>query len=139
MGIMHQVWQQTKTFALSLWERISATDARIHEYLFQRWPRLMRSGGGLLRGLYALFVSPAFAVILALLLVGLVISDKITFIVWVSVASAWIVATVSIAKVDWVNRQRIGRRIFLVFGFGVLMALLANKYITWCLTSYAEA
>jgi hypothetical protein len=96
-------------------------------------------GGGLLRFLYALFVAPAFAVILALLLVGLVISDKITFIVWFSVASAWIVATVSIAKVDWVNRQRIVRRIFLVFGSALIMAFLANRYISWCLVSYAGA
>lgn len=136
---MRNAWTQIRTLVVSTWEKVSAMESRFHDRLFQRWPVPMRLAGALLRGVYALFVAPAFAVILALLLVGLVISDKIPFIVWFSVASAWIVATVSIAKVRWVNEQRIVRRILLVFCSAAIMALFAHWYITWCLTSYAES
>src|SRR4051794_9129472 len=56
-----------------------------HENLRAKHPRSTRFAGGLLRFFYETVTHPAFAVLLALLLVGFVVSGAITIIVSVSV------------------------------------------------------
>lgn len=120
------------TTTVKLW------DDQFHNYISERWPRTVRFGGGLLRIIYAIFTSSAFAVILALLLVGFVISSEITIIVSISVYLAWVVGWLSVAKAEWVNRQRIGRRFLIVFCIAGLTGLGAHSYVQWCLVHYAS-
>ena len=123
----------------SSWAFVSSKDAQFHEYFYANWPRTIWIIGALLRFLYAVCVAPAFAVILALLLVGLVISGKVTVIVSISVVAAWLVASLSVAKFEWINQQRIGRRLVIVLCAAILMAFIADRYVRWCLASYANS
>lgn len=66
------------------------------------------------------------------------ISGKVTVIVSISVFAAWLVAILSVAKADWVNNQRIGRRFLIVFCAAGIMAYTANRYVRWCLINYAN-
>ncbi len=125
-------------WAHSTWGTVSHADVRVHQYLYTRWPKAIGVIGWTLRLLYAGCVAPAFAVMLALLLVGLVISGQVTFIVSISVFSAWLVAILSVAKSEWVNKQRIGRRFLIVLCAAGLLASLANRYVKWCLAGYAR-
>ena len=118
---------------------VSRKDAEFHEYLYTKWPKTIRMGGEVLRMFYGIIVAPAFAVVLALLLVGLVISGRVTVIVSICVISAWFVASISVAKIEWVNRQRIGRRLTIVILSAAMMGIGANHYVKWCLINYAHS
>ena len=118
------------------WSRLIQADDRFHEWLYSRFPLPVRIGGSILRGAYAFFISPAFAVVLALLLVPFVISGVIPVIVSFSVFAAWLVATLSVAKLQSVNRLRIVPRLALVCGVAVMMAFAGNRYVKWVLVSY---
>ena len=121
-----------------VWGIFSKKDSEFHEYLYAKWPKTIRIGGEALRLFYSACVAPAFAVMLTLLLVGLVISGKVTVIVSISVFAAWLVASLSVAKSEWMNKQRIGRRLLMVAGAAVLMGYVANRYVRWCLVNYAN-
>jgi hypothetical protein len=82
---------------------IVRADEKLHTELYSKFPTSMRVGGWILRRLYGGAVSPAFAVILGLLLVGLVISGVGPIIVSMSVFAAWLVVNLALAKADWVN------------------------------------
>ena len=97
----------------------------------------MLVAGWILRTVYSVCISPAFAVILSLLLVGLVISDVVPVILSISVFAAWLVAILAIAE------TRRGEpvtdhyaRFLVVLATAALMALAANKYVAWCLVNY---
>ncbi len=119
-----------------IWQRFVQLDSEIHESLYAKFPTTIEIGGTILRFIYNAIISPAFAVILALLLVGLVISGAVPIIVSVSVFSAWLIATLSVAKMEAVGRLRIISRILVVLVTAALLALVANKYVNWCLSSY---
>lgn len=122
-----------------LWQEMAERNARFHDRLYTRWPITMKVGGWFLRELYDWIISPAFAVLLTLLLVGLVISEKVTIIVSVSVFAAWLVAVLSFVKYEWVNKLRIVERITVVALAAAIMAFAANHYVRWVLVSYAKA
>lgn len=118
------------------WEKLGKVDNKWHEWLYARFPKSIQFGGTILRWLYRGAISPAFAVILTLLLVGLVITGVVPLILSISVFTAWLVAVLSLAKSNWVNRLRIVRRVMIVLAGATLMAIAANSYVGWCLRSY---
>lgn len=67
------------------------------------------------------------------------ISGVVPVIISISVFSAWLVTILSVARNDSVNKLRIGRRLFVVFGISVLAALAANRYVKWCLLNYYKS
>jgi hypothetical protein len=92
----------------------------------------------LLEGVYGIIASPASAVILALLLVGLVVSEVVTVIVSLSVFSAWLVFVVTIARTDVVKGLPVLRRLGLVAVFACIAGLCSHIYVEWILSSYAR-
>lgn len=101
-----------------------------------KYPLLAKVGGTVLRFLYDAATHPAFAVVLALLLVGFVISGAVTIVVSVSVYGAWLIAVLWLAHSETVKRINILPRFILVFGFAALAAFAANRYVNWCLLNY---
>lgn len=133
-GLWLRFWKRCQL----AWSNLVELDTRLHSGLYQRFPKVMALGGWLLRTFYDFAVSPAFAVILSLLLVGLVISGVVPLIVSLSVVGAWLVAILSIAKNRQVNKLRIAERLVVVFGVAALMAWGADRYVKWCLFNYAK-
>lgn len=125
-------WRKCK----ALWSGLIRADSTFHAWLYSRFPLPVKIGGTILRAAYTFFVSPAFAVVLALLLVPFVISGVVPVIVTLSVFGAWMVATLSVAKLQSVNQLRIGRRLILVIGVAALMAIAGNKYVKWVLVNF---
>ncbi len=128
-------WEKCRRF----WGTIVELDAKFHDSLYGQYPRTMRFGGDLLRGFYGVCVSPAFAVVLTLLLVGLVISGVVPIIVSISVFAAWLVTILSLARNERVNKLSIVRRLVLVFGVAAIAAVVANRYVRWCLANYYKS
>ena len=128
--------QECRNHFVTLWHTIVNLDTALHNGLYQRFPTTMRVSGWSLRLLYGIAISPAFAVILSLLLVGFVISGLVPVIVSISVFAAWLVAMLSVARSEAINKLRIAERVLVVFGVAALMAILANRYVKWCLLNY---
>lgn len=105
------------------WEKLDKVDNKWHEWLYARFPKSIQFGGTILRWLYRGAISPAFAVILTLLLVGLVITGVVPLILSISVFTAWLVAVLSLAKSNWVNRLRIVRRVMIVLAGWLLLQI----------------
>ncbi len=122
-----------------MWASLLQADQNLHTYVYARWPRQVSFIGKTLQLLYIFFTSPSFAVVLTLLLVGLVISEEVNVIVSISIVSAWLVATLSLAKADWLNKLRIGRRLLIFLCIAALMAFVSDRYARWCLIHYTLA
>jgi hypothetical protein len=118
------------------WHRVTQYDNELHKIVSFRFPKTVRFMDTLLQWLYDICISPAFAIILSLLLVGLVLSEIAPLIISLSVVLAWWVAVLSVAKASWVNRLNIVRRLFLVLVMAFVMAGFGNWYIKFCLASY---
>jgi hypothetical protein len=112
-------------------------DDRVHIYLSAKFPRAIPVVSRILRLFYAICISPAFAVVLALLLVGFVISGEVTIIVSLSAICAWLIACLSIAKAEWVNRQRIGAKVSVLILSALILFFATHKYVDWCLRHYS--
>lgn len=122
----------------TLWSKLLEADSKLHERLYSKFPKGVRFGGTILRAVYAIFISPAFAVVLALLLVPFVISGVIPVIVSICVFAAWLVSTLSVARIEAINQLRIGRRLLLVIAASIVMAAVGNRYIKWVLINYSK-
>ena len=131
---LHWYWERCK----SRLRQISAADARFHGWLNINWPTTVRVIGAVLSWLYDLCTNSAFAVVVSLLLVGLVISGVVTLTVVLSSMAAWMIALLSLARAGWMKKLRIAPR-FIVFLFIVSStAFGTNGYIHWCLRHYAS-
>jgi hypothetical protein len=120
------------------WLRLGRLERKIHDGLFARFPRFMRVSGFLIHGSYSFFISPAFAVILALVLVGFVISGVVSLIVSLSMFAAWLITTLAFAKSSYIIKLPIIRRVTCVFVFALATGAGAHAYVKWCINKAIE-
>jgi len=118
--------------------QIHAWSQAVHNAFHTKHPKITRIVGGLLRWFYGAIIHPAFAVLLALLLVGFVISGVVTIIVSLSVFFAWLITILAIAQWQPIRKLNILPRVVVVLVMGVITAGAANRYVKWCLSSYAR-
>lgn len=110
---------------------------RVHQSMHQNHPVFTRMVGGGLRWFFGLSTHPAFAVVLALLLVGFVISGVVTVIVSLSVFFAWLVTILWIAHSEPIKKLNILPRVTLMLLVGIAAGIIANLYVKWCLKNFA--
>jgi hypothetical protein len=120
------------------WEKLQMVDNSVHLYLVARFPFAMLVADRVLTWIYDICAAPAFAIIVALLLVPLVISGAISLITSVSVAAAWGIAVLWIARSDQVRKLTIIKRIAVVLGCAAVIAIMGRWYIRWTLIAYAQ-
>ena len=120
------------------WTRLANWNASIHQLSHTKYPTMAKIVGGGLRFFYGASTHPAFAVLLALLLVGFVISGSITVIVSVSVFFAWLITVLWLAHSEPVKAMNIFPRVVLVLVFAFSAAFAANWYVKWCLRNFAK-
>jgi hypothetical protein len=120
------------------WRRLSRQERKLESRVKERhpfaWSLLERS----VEWIFGIITSPAFAVVLTLLLVGLVISDVVKLIVSVSTVAAWLVAVLAVTKSGPIRRLPIIRRIVILILFAAVSGLGSNRYIHWCVDQYAK-
>ena len=121
----------------SAWQWCGDWNRAVHDNLLSKHPRFTKVAGGLLRFIYGIVTHAAFAVVLALLLVGFVISGAITIIVSVSVFFAWLITVLWLAHSEPVKNLNILPRIVVVIFVALCAASAANWYGKWCLGNYA--
>jgi hypothetical protein len=131
-------WGHVWTSAQAFWKRVGDWNNSIHLSFHAKCPTLAKILGGFLRIFWGTSTHPAFAVLLALLLVGFVISGSITIIVSVSVFFAWLITVLWLARSEPVKRINILPRVALVLVFASGAAFAANWYVKWCLINYAR-
>lgn len=120
------------------WQKLLRADQRLHDYLNTHFPVAVRVADAVLAWLYDFLVSPAFSVILAFLLVGLVIADVTSFLVSISAIGASVVASLWIAKSEFIKNLRIHQRLaFFLITVG-FMTFAGHLFAKWCLTHYYE-
>ncbi|HEY2470045.1 MAG TPA: hypothetical protein VGI45_19750 [Terracidiphilus sp.] len=122
----------------SAWRRFMGWNHTIHQNLHANHPIATRFIGGILRFFYGTSTHPAFAVLLALLLVGFVISGAITIIISVSVFFAWLITVLWLGHSEPVQKLNILPRVVFVLTFASVAAFGANWYVKWCLKNYAK-
>jgi hypothetical protein len=118
------------------WRRLDRAEVRTHTKLMRRYPLTAKSVEWCLGFIYDIIISPAFAIILALLLVGLVASEIVTIIVSLSIISAWLIFVITVAR--YVKSLPILRRFIVVALFACVAASLSQLYVRWILDSYAR-
>ena len=114
MGFLRKFGRQVRAFLVyaqatiwSLWKRVGEWNNSVHRSLHTKFPTLAKIIGGCLRFFYGASTHPAFAVLLALLLVGFVISGAITIIMSVSVFFAWLITVLWLAHSEPVKAMNI--------------------------------
>jgi hypothetical protein len=123
-------------FIRLLWRRLGRAELRFHNRMVRRYPTTTLVAETTLEFLYAIIASPISAVILALLLVPLVISDKVPVIVSFSIVGAWVVFVIAVARTPIVRKLTLPRRILVVI-VGACIAFMASQfYKQWVLHSY---
>lgn len=122
-------WTNFRTGVQALHKQIINWSSSVHQSLQTKHPTLAKIAGGFLRFFWNASTHPAFAVLLALLLVGFVISGAITIIVSVSVFFAWMITVLWLAHSEPIKAINILPRVALVLVFALCTALAANWYV----------
>jgi hypothetical protein len=104
--------------------------------MFSRYPTTALVVENLLELLYGIIASPISAVLLALLLVPLVISEKVPVIVSLSIVSAWVVFVIAAARTPAVRKLTLPRRLAIVLVLACVAFAASNLYKRWVLESY---
>ncbi len=145
MHLLRRLGRQLRYFWLcsarkrhTLFRKARNWNARVHQRLHTNHPTLAKIVGVFLRFFWNASTHPAFAVLLALLLVGFVISGAITIIVSVSVYVAWLITVLWLAHSAPIKAISVLPRLILVLVFAFCTAFGANWYVHWCLRTYAK-
>jgi len=118
------------------WRSINIAEIRFNRKMFERYPVAARVVEGVLEFIYGILASPISALIVALLLVGLVISEVTGVIVSLSAFAAWFVFVVAIPRQPAIKRLPILRRIFICALCACVSFGLGRLYVKWVLSEY---
>ena len=119
--------------------RLSNEDKAIHAYFVERFPRATQIFDGFMEWLFNVISHGAFALIVALMLVVLVITDKISLLVGICIGGAWLVAFVWIARAKRIGGLTILTRTIVVSAVGISLAVIAIEIGTWAMNSYVAS
>ena len=113
-------------------------DAILHAYFMERYPKAVQRTDKVLGAVFYVVSHGAFALIVALLLVVLVTSDKISATVALCVGGAWLVAFVWIARSQTIRELTVFSRLFFVAVTGLSLAGMAMAFGGWALKSHVK-
>jgi hypothetical protein len=111
-------------------------DRELHEWVMGHFPRPLRAIDWFLEWLFAVVTHAAFAIIVAFLLVVLVATNVINVIVAASIAGAWLVALIWIARSKSLKNLTILSRWVLVSVIGIVLGLAGSALGDWALKQY---
>ena len=113
-------------------------DRELHEWITGRLPRALPAIDSFLELLFSVVTNGAFSVIVAFLLVVLAATNVINKIVAVSIAGAWLVALVWIARSKSLKSLTILSRWVLVSGIGIVLGVAGNDFGSWAMKQYNQ-
>jgi hypothetical protein len=119
---------------MGLFRRLSKWDRAMHQYFVVRYPKVTKSVDRRLEKLFKMGTSPALALIVALLLAVLVLSDKISLIAGICLGLAWLVALVWMARSESIKRLSIVSRILATTLCGLVLGVAASAFGTWAIS-----
>ena len=105
-----------------MWRAFVAGDKALHDWLASKFPAPAREIGSLLEGVEGVLRDPLFAIFFAPVLLVLGIA-KVEILVLGSIASAWLIAFVGIARIKRVRRLTVITRAIFLASIGVCMGL----------------
>jgi hypothetical protein len=118
------------------WERVVSAEQRMHTSIQTKFPKTLATVEWILEGVLA-FISKAWvSVVISLLLVALVAADVISVIVLVSVWLAWWITIIGLSREEWIKRLSIPTRLVVLLLIGYLLALGAQRLVSWSITQY---
>ena len=113
-------------------------DQELHGWVMGHFPRALPAFDSFLEWLFSLVTNAAFAIIVAFLLVVLVATNVINVIVAVSIAGAWSVALIWIARSKSLKSLTILSRWVLVSAIGGVLGLVGSAFGDWALKQYKQ-
>jgi hypothetical protein len=116
-------------------QKILDRDAKVHSYFMGRFPRVVEITDSVLEGIFYVLTHAAFALIGALLLTVLVLTDKISVIVAVCIGLSWLVAFTWIARANPIRKLMVLSRLTAVTGAGIILATAALWLGNWAIAA----
>jgi hypothetical protein len=104
----------------------------------QNLPKLLSAIDRTLEWLFNTVIHPAFALILAVVLVVLVTTNVISLIVAFSIGIAWVVSMLWIARSNLVKGLTVFSRLVLLLVIGLLLLGIGNRFGNWALEEYKK-
>ena len=125
---------------LAVWrgllERIFSTDKAVHSYIAARFPRILGVVNKVLGGVHNSLSHPLFNLIIVLLLVVLAATSRVSIIVAVSVAAAWAIAVLGIAKSNLMRGLTIPTKLLALLVTATFLAFVGRAFGDWALSQY---
>jgi hypothetical protein len=113
-------------------------DKSIHEHIVNRFPKALPTIDKFLEQGFGIISHPAFAIIVALLLVVLVATNIISRIVAESIFGAWAVALIWIARSNRTKNLTVVSRLIVVSIIGIALGLAGSHLGAWAVNNYNE-
>lgn len=119
-------------------QRIYVEDAALYASFSVRFPRLVGTVDSLLERVFGFVCHGAFALILGLLLVVFVATEKVSLIVAGSIGAAWVVAVLWFARSTSMRRLTILSRCVATLIAGLVLALAGGRFGLWALRIHEQ-
>lgn len=122
-------------FIKQLLGKLIVTDAALHAYFMERWPRSLRILDRILEAVFSFVSHGAFSLIVGLLLTVLAATQRIGIIVALCLGVSLLVAFIWISRATLVRKLSVLGRLIVVFACGVLLTGVALLVDRWSLAN----
>jgi hypothetical protein len=119
-----------------LWLHISTKDQAARAWVAGRFPKLLSFVDAILGSALKIISDNKFNLIVALVWVVLSMTGSVSIIVALSIAAAWLIAVLWVARADAVRKLTIPARFLLVLVVAASLAIAGLRFGNWALSTY---